>query len=78
MKLKIGDKEYSIRDIKDELRSSWQDGRPYIVEYYELRDDEEDKDCYLTIWSTDAFELSDVPMSATPLITGDITEIRGV
>lgn len=68
--------EYTVLQIKDELKSRWEDGRPWIQEFYELQD-EADEFSFLTVWSDGHFELADVPISTTPMATGDISEIRG-
>ena len=77
-KIRIKNREYRVDDIKDELQSKWKDGRPYIVEYYELFDEEDDEPRFLMIWSGDNYELCDEPNSVIPLMEGNVTEIRGI
>lgn len=69
--------EYTVLEFNDDLESRWNDDRPYIQVYYELQDEAEEI-FYLTIWSDDNFELADVPISATPFKTGDVSEIKGI
>ena len=78
MKIRIKNKEYRVDDIKDELQSKWKDGRPYIIEYYELYDELEEEKLHLMIWSGDNYELCDEPNSVIPLLEGNITEIEEI
>ena len=76
-KIKIRNKIYTVTDRKDELRSKWKDGRLYVVEFYELLN-EEGKTRYMIIWSDDRFEIADQPMSAKPEIEGMLPEIEEI
>lgn len=77
-KIRIKGKEYRVDEIKDELQSKWSDGRPYIVECYELFDEEKEEKLYLLIWSGDNYELCDELNAVKPILEGDISDITEV
>ena len=77
-KIRIKRKEYRVDEYKDELRPCYSDGRPYVVEYYKLFDEEEEEPRFLLIWSGDNYELCDDPNAVTPILEGNINEIEEV
>jgi len=76
-KLKIRNKLYSVIKCKDELKPS-KDGRPWVQEFFELLDEEEEETRYMVIWSDDRFEISDQPISAKPEISGMLPELEEI